>query len=132
LIAIVLIALASLILGMGLPVTAAYIVLGTLSAPALFDLIANEQLVSAYCQRHVGDQAKTMLMLVSPDAAAQLGQSNVYRGRESPGGGHSRGVDRPIRESVIDKSALALRALVSALSSFSGSARIPTSRRPFA
>jgi TRAP-type uncharacterized transport system fused permease subunit len=35
LIAIALIALASLVLGMGLPVTAAYIVLATLSAPAL-------------------------------------------------------------------------------------------------
>ena len=33
--AIVMIALASLVLGMGLPVTAAYIVLATLSAPAL-------------------------------------------------------------------------------------------------
>jgi TRAP-type uncharacterized transport system fused permease subunit len=32
---IVLVALASLVLGMGLPVTAAYIVLGTLSAPAI-------------------------------------------------------------------------------------------------
>nr|WP_255720779.1 TRAP transporter fused permease subunit [Acuticoccus kalidii] len=39
LIAVVLIALASLVLGMGLPVTAAYIVLATLSAPALQQLI---------------------------------------------------------------------------------------------
>nr|WP_232372627.1 TRAP transporter fused permease subunit [Acuticoccus mangrovi] len=39
LVAIVLIALASLVLGMGLPVTAAYIVLATLSAPALQQLI---------------------------------------------------------------------------------------------
>ncbi len=38
-VAIVLIALASLVLGMGLPVTAAYIVLATLSAPALQQLI---------------------------------------------------------------------------------------------
>jgi len=39
LLAIILIALASLVLGMGLPVTAAYIVLATLSAPALQQLI---------------------------------------------------------------------------------------------
>jgi TRAP-type uncharacterized transport system fused permease subunit len=39
------IALASLVLGMGLPVTAAYIVLGTLSAPALYQLILQGQLV---------------------------------------------------------------------------------------
>ena len=42
---LILIALASLILGMGLPVTASYIVLGTLSAPALYNLIAHSQLV---------------------------------------------------------------------------------------
>ena len=45
LIAFVLVALASLILGMGLPVTAAYIVLGTLSAPALYQLILQSQIV---------------------------------------------------------------------------------------
>ena len=39
LIAILLVALASLVLGMGLPVTAAYIVLATLSAPALAGMI---------------------------------------------------------------------------------------------
>ena len=44
-IAFVLIALASLILGMGLPVTASYIVLGTLSAPALYNLIVDGQII---------------------------------------------------------------------------------------
>ncbi|MCB1479205.1 MAG: TRAP transporter fused permease subunit, partial [Rhodobiaceae bacterium] len=44
-VAIVLIALASLVLGMGLPVTAAYIVLATLSAPALHALIQNNHLI---------------------------------------------------------------------------------------
>ncbi|MDT8428892.1 MAG: TRAP transporter fused permease subunit [Pseudomonadales bacterium] len=47
LISLVLIALASLILGMGLPVTASYIVLATLSAPILYDLISQEQLLIA-------------------------------------------------------------------------------------
>ncbi len=41
-IAIGLIAIASLVLGMGLPVTAAYIVLATLSAPALAGMIADQ------------------------------------------------------------------------------------------
>ena len=45
LIAMILVAIASLVLGMGLPVTAAYIVLATLSAPALAGLIANEALI---------------------------------------------------------------------------------------
>lgn len=47
LITLILIALASLVLGMGLPVTAAYIVLATLSAPILFDLITQEQMLMA-------------------------------------------------------------------------------------
>ncbi|MEM0907331.1 MAG: TRAP transporter fused permease subunit [Pseudomonadota bacterium] len=47
LIALTLIALASLVLGMGLPVTAAYIVLATLSAPALQQLILANALPDA-------------------------------------------------------------------------------------
>ena len=44
---LLLVALASLILGMGLPVTASYIVLATLAAPALFDLISQQVLLDA-------------------------------------------------------------------------------------
>jgi TRAP transporter 4TM/12TM fusion protein len=47
LITLVLVALASLVLGMGLPVTASYIVLATLSAPLIFDLISQSQLLIA-------------------------------------------------------------------------------------
>lgn len=47
LISLILVALASLILGMGLPVTASYIVLATLAAPILFDLITQDQLLEA-------------------------------------------------------------------------------------
>ncbi|KUO61356.1 MAG: C4-dicarboxylate ABC transporter permease [Alphaproteobacteria bacterium BRH_c36] len=72
-IAMVLIALASLVLGMGLPVTAAYIVLGTLSAPALFELIANRELIEALMAGNVAEEAKAILMLASPETAAQLG-----------------------------------------------------------
>ncbi len=43
LVTIVLVALASLVLGMGLPVTASYVVLATLSAPAIHGLIAEGQ-----------------------------------------------------------------------------------------
>jgi TRAP-type uncharacterized transport system fused permease subunit len=49
---LVLVALASLVLGMGLPVTASYIVLATLSAPLIFDLISQAQLLAAL---QVGD-----------------------------------------------------------------------------
>ena len=47
LITLILVALASLVLGMGLPVTASYIVLATLSAPLIFDLISQSQLLIA-------------------------------------------------------------------------------------
>ena len=46
-ITLILVALASLVLGMGLPVTASYIVLATLSAPLIFDLISQSQLLEA-------------------------------------------------------------------------------------
>lgn len=47
LITLVLVALASLVLGMGLPVTASYIVLATLSAPLIFDLISQTALLQS-------------------------------------------------------------------------------------
>ena len=47
LITLVLVALASLVIGMGLPVTASYIVLATLSAPVIFDLLTQAQLLEA-------------------------------------------------------------------------------------
>ncbi|MBZ2167651.1 TRAP transporter permease [Marinobacter sp. F4216] len=67
LITIVLVALASLILGMGLPVTAAYIVLATLSAPAIYNLIAQSQLLDMVMNGNLPEQAKSIFMLVAPD-----------------------------------------------------------------
>jgi TRAP-type uncharacterized transport system fused permease subunit len=74
-IAIILIALASLVLGMGLPVTAAYIVLGTLSAPALYNLILDNQLIGMIAQGMLTEEAKAVFMMALPDKAALLGQS---------------------------------------------------------
>jgi TRAP-type uncharacterized transport system fused permease subunit len=75
LITILLVALASLVLGMGLPVTAAYIVLATLSAPAIRDLIVESELIAAVASGQVPEQAKAVFMLVAPDKLAQLGQA---------------------------------------------------------
>ncbi len=72
-IAIVLIALASLVLGMGLPVTAAYIVLGTLSAPALHALISDGLLVNALVNGQIPEAAKAIFMLAAPDKLAEIG-----------------------------------------------------------
>ncbi len=72
-IAIGLIALASLVLGMGLPVTAAYIVLGTLSAPALYALIADGLLVDVLVSGQIPETAKAIFMLASPEYLAEIG-----------------------------------------------------------
>lgn len=75
LIAIILIALASLVLGMGLPVTAAYIVLGTLSAPALYNLIADAKIVEILAQGTLSEEAKALFMVAAPDKLALLNDS---------------------------------------------------------
>lgn len=72
LITILLVALASLILGMGLPVTAAYIVLATLSAPAIYSLIAQSQLLELMVNGNLPEQAKAIFMLAAPDKLSLL------------------------------------------------------------
>ncbi len=74
LIAIILVGLASLVLGMGLPVTAAYIVLGTLSAPALYNLIVDGQIIQMFISGTTSEEAKAILMLAIPDKIALLNQ----------------------------------------------------------
>ncbi|ERB67193.1 TRAP transporter permease [Vibrio coralliilyticus OCN008] len=64
---ILFVALASLILGMGLPVTASYIVLGTLSAPALYELLAEKQLLDLMVSGQLPQEAMSIFMLTAPD-----------------------------------------------------------------
>ena len=71
--AILFIGLASLVLGMGLPVTAAYIVLGTLSAPALYELISHAHLVEVIAGGRLPEEAKAIFMLAAPDRLTALG-----------------------------------------------------------
>jgi TRAP transporter 4TM/12TM fusion protein len=68
--AIALIALASLVLGMGLPVTAAYIILAILTAPALAGILADSIIIEQLIQG-VADPAKAALFALvdSPHAA---------------------------------------------------------------
>jgi TRAP-type uncharacterized transport system fused permease subunit len=73
--ALVLVALASLVLGMGLPVTAAYIVLATLSAPALYNLMADARLVDLIAAgTALPEAAQALVLLAAPDKAGLLGQ----------------------------------------------------------
>lgn len=71
-ITLVLVALASLILGMGLPVTAAYIVLATLSAPALYGLMAESRLLDLIIAGGLPEAAKTIFLLVDPEKVSLL------------------------------------------------------------
>ncbi|MFQ3789482.1 TRAP transporter permease [Halomonas sp. A29] len=72
LITLVLIAIASLVLGMGLPVTAAYIVLGTLSAPALYGLMAHGELMDLLMAGELPEQARAIFMLAAPESLEAL------------------------------------------------------------
>ncbi|MCB2052782.1 MAG: TRAP transporter fused permease subunit [Geminicoccaceae bacterium] len=71
-IALVLVALVSLVLGMGLPVTAAYIVLATLSAPAIKDMILVDFVVDEIAGGTLSEQAKAIFMLADPNAVTKL------------------------------------------------------------
>lgn len=71
-IAILLIGLASLVLGMGLPVTAAYIILAILTAPALAGILADSVIIDQLMQG-ISDPAKSgMFMLVDSPHVAKV------------------------------------------------------------
>jgi hypothetical protein len=107
LIAIALVALASLVLGMGLPVTAAYIVLATLSAPAIAGMISDRAVIDALADgalpHRAGDlHARRARGDVPAGRTHALGGRRrprgepAHRGRPAPArpGGVSRGCDR--------------------------------------
>ncbi len=75
LIAYALIALASLVLGMGLPVTAAYIVLAAISAPTLYGLMLEADLVAALARGEITDMAREAILIAKPGAGAVLGMA---------------------------------------------------------
>ncbi|MEJ6476972.1 TRAP transporter fused permease subunit [Pseudoalteromonas piscicida] len=72
-----LIALASLIIGMGLPVTASYIVLATLSAPALYGLISQSALVEAIVNGQLNETASMMMSMMAPALGEIYNQPNT-------------------------------------------------------
>ena len=72
--AIVLIALASLVLGMGLPVTAAYIILAILTAPALAGLMADGLIVEQLITGIADPTQAALFMLVDHPLALQVAE----------------------------------------------------------
>lgn len=73
-ITLILVALASLVLGMGLPVTASYIVLATLSAPLIYDLISHSQLLAVLQAGDLPTSVQATLGLFGGDPAVALEQ----------------------------------------------------------
>jgi TRAP transporter 4TM/12TM fusion protein len=72
LIALTLVTIASLVLGMGLPVTAAYIVLSILSAPALAGMLADTVILQQLVDGISDPSVSAMFMLVDPELPAKL------------------------------------------------------------
>lgn len=71
--AVALVALASLVLGMGLPVTAAYIVLAAISAPTLYGLMLQADLVDSLVAGEIGERAREAILLARPGIEEMLG-----------------------------------------------------------
>ncbi len=71
-IAILLIGLASLVLGMGLPVTAAYIILAILTAPALAGILADGVIIDRLVEGISDPSQSAMFMLVDSPHAAKV------------------------------------------------------------
>ncbi|TYO95787.1 TRAP transporter 4TM/12TM fusion protein [Geothermobacter ehrlichii] len=112
-IAILLIALASLVLGMGLPVTAAYIVLGTLSAPALHGLIADGMLVDALASGQIPEAARALFMVVAPEHLAEIGNPMSHAAARAIVDAVPVDMASMVREAVLSKDVLSF-ALLSA------------------
>ncbi len=70
-IALVLVAVASLILGLGLPTTAAYIILSILAAPAIANIIYSSDIVAAL-QGTLSAEVQAVILLAAPEWAEAI------------------------------------------------------------
>ncbi len=113
LIALVLVALASLILGMGLPVTASYIVLATLSAPALSGMIADRFVIDALVDGNLTEAAKAILMLGVPESMELLAGDITHSQASTLIGSLPLEIAAPLRDLIVPTE-ITLAALLSA------------------
>ncbi len=111
LIAFVLLALASLVLGMGLPVTAAYVVLATLSAPALRDLIVYNQILEMIADGTLPEAARISFMLVDPQAMTKLAEPMSMAAAEAFLADAGPQIMQSVREQALSPEALTLALL---------------------
>ncbi len=113
LIALTLIAIASLVLGMGLPVTAAYIVIATLSAPAVAGMISDRVVIDALVDGSLNEGAKAVLMLGAPEHMAALAGPMPLELAQTIVRSLPLEVAAPVRDLVVPQEA-AIAALLSA------------------
>jgi TRAP transporter 4TM/12TM fusion protein len=113
LVALILIALASLILGMGLPVTAAYIVLATLSAPALSGMISDQFVITQLAAGALPEAAKAVLMFGIPDQIELLSRELTHSEAASLIQSLPIEIAAPLRDLVVPQH-VAMSALLSA------------------
>jgi TRAP transporter 4TM/12TM fusion protein len=113
LIAIALVALASLVLGMGLPVTAAYIVLATLSAPAIAGMISDRAVIDALVDGSLPQAAQAIFMIGAPEAMSQLGAPMALEDARALVASLPIEVAQPLRDLVVSPEAATV-ALLSA------------------
>ena len=113
LLAVFLVGVASLILGMGLPVTAAYIVLATLSAPALTNLLVDAQVLEMISAGDIGEEVRAVLMLAGGDALIAAGEPIGLEQAQALIAAVPEAMQGMLREMVVGPEALTL-ALLSA------------------
>ncbi len=113
LLALVLVALASLVLGMGLPVTAAYIVLAAVSAPTLHGLMLQADLVNALAAGQISELAREAILLARPEAAGLLGQPMALEQAQQLVSAMTPALQRSAAEALLEP-ALLLGSLLSA------------------
>ena len=101
------------VLGMGLPVTAAYIVLATLSAPALSGMISDQFVIAQMAAGALPEAAKAVLMFGIPEQIDMLSRDLTYA--EASGLVRSLPLEiaAPLRDLVVP-SEVAVTALLSA------------------
>ncbi|SHH64724.1 TRAP transporter permease [Marivita hallyeonensis] len=113
LVALILIALASLVLGMGLPVTAAYIVLATLSAPALSGMISDQFVIAELAAGTLPEAAKAVLLFGVPEQAEMLSRELTWAESAALIRSLPLEIAAPLRDLVVPQP-VAMSALLSA------------------
>ncbi|MEO1680983.1 MAG: TRAP transporter fused permease subunit [Pseudomonadota bacterium] len=111
LVALILVALASLVLGMGLPVTAAYIVIATLSAPAIAGMIADRVVVDAVAAGTLPQTAQAIFMLGAPEAIPLLTAPMPLDEARALVGSLPLEVAQPLRDMVVSPEAMVAATL---------------------